>query len=100
MIKEADIRKYLLTRVKALGGITRKVKWENHVGAPDVLVMLPEIDSKGPAGLIPSERFLVELKAPGAKPRASQTIEHMTLRRFGWRVEVVDSFERVDEVLR
>lgn len=100
VIKEDDIRKYLLSRVKELGGITRKVKWENHVGAPDVLVMLPEIESKAPAGVIPAERFLVELKAPGRTPTATQRVEHEALRRFGWRVEVVDSFERVDEVLR
>lgn len=100
MAAERDIQRYLVQRVKALGGAVRKVKWENHVGAPDILVMLPEVVSNGPAGNIPSERFLVEVKAPRQKPRTSQTREHAELRKYGWRVEVVDSFDRVDEVLR
>lgn len=100
MITERDVQRYLVHKVRTLGGTTRKVKWENHVGAPDILVMLPEVVSNGPAGTIPSERFLVEVKAPRQKPRSSQTREHAELRKYGWRVEVVDSFERVDEVLR
>lgn len=97
---EGKVQAYLVERVKALGGITRKVKWEGRVGAPDILVMLPEVVTRGPAGTIPSQRFLVEVKAPGAKPRSSQLREHKELRGYGWRVEVADSFERVDEVLR
>jgi hypothetical protein len=99
-VRERDVEDYLLAQVKALGGETRKVKWLDRDGAPDRLVMLPEIASRGPAGTIPAERFLVELKAPGKKPTATQLREHERLRKFGWRVEVVDSFERVNEVLR
>ena len=100
MTPEGEIQRYLVQRVKAMGGAVRKVKWENHVGAPDILVMLPEVVSNGPAGTLPSERFLVEVKAPKQKPRTSQTREHAELRKYGWRVEVVDSYDRVDEVLR
>lgn len=99
-MKESDVQRYLVERVKKLGGAVRKVRWENHNGAPDILVMLPAIVSNGPAGTIPAERFLVEVKAPKEKPRVSQTREHEVLRSYGWRVEVVDSYERVDEVLR
>jgi len=100
MTPEGKVQAYLVKRVRELGGITRKVKWEGHVGAPDILVMLPEVVSNGPAGTIPAERFLVEVKAPGKKPRVSQLREHTELRRYGWRVEVVDCFSQVDEVLR
>ncbi len=100
MTPEGKVKEYLVARVKSLGGDTRFVKWLNHNGAPDILVMLPELVTRGPAGTIPSQRFLVETKAPGQKPRGDQLREHKELRRYGWRVEVVDSFERVDEVLR
>ena len=41
MIRESDVEKYLVKRVKALGGEVRKVKWIGRDGAPDRLVMLP-----------------------------------------------------------
>lgn len=100
MTPEGKVQAYLVKRVRELGGITRKVHWEGRVGAPDILVMLPEVVSRGPAGTIPAERFFVEVKAPGKKPRSSQLREHEELRRYGWRVEVVDSFSQVDEVLK
>lgn len=99
-MRERDVEDYLLAKVAALGGETRKVKWIGRDGAPDRLVMLPEIISRGPAGTIPAARFFVELKAPGKKPTATQMREHARLRKYGWRVEVVDCFERADEVLR
>lgn len=99
MVTERDVQRYLVQLVKALGGAVRKVRWENHVGAPDILVMLPEVATNGPAGVIPSERFLVEVKAPKQKPRVSQTREHAELRKYGWRIEVVDCYDRVDEIL-
>lgn len=101
MTREAEIEDYLVLKAAALGGEVRKLRWIGRVGAPDRLVMLPEkVFGKGSDHVIPAERFLVELKAPGKKPRGSQLREHDRLRKFGWRVEVVDSFERVDEVLR
>jgi hypothetical protein len=99
-MREADVEKYLCDRVRALGGEVRKVKWVDRRGAPDRLVMLPEVVSNGPAGTIPSERFLVELKAPGEKARPEQKREHVRLRKYGWRVEVVDTLEEVDRILR
>lgn len=40
-LKERDIKKYLVQRVKALGGELRKVAWEGRANAPDWVVMLP-----------------------------------------------------------
>lgn len=86
-MREATIEQYLVEQVKAKGGEVRKVKWIGRRGAPDRLAMLPD------------QTLWVELKAPGEKPEPHQAREHDRMRRMGQRVEVVDSFERVDEVL-
>lgn len=87
--RESEVENYLVQRVKALGGEVRKVKWIGRHGAPDRFVMLPE----------PARAVWVELKAPGEKAKPHQIREHDRMRRMGQRVEVVDSFEQVDEVL-
>lgn len=88
MAIENDIEQYLVKQVKALGGEVRKVRWVGRHGAPDRLVMLP------------GRALWVELKAPGQKPRPHQLREHARMRVMGQHVEVVDSFDGVDEVLR
>lgn len=96
-MREAEIEKYLVERAKALDGEVRKVRWIGRRGAPDRLVMLPT-----PLALAKSwapSTFWVELKAPGQKPKPHQLREHERMRRMGQRVEVVDSIERVEEVL-
>lgn len=87
-MRESLIEKYLVIRVKLLGGEVRKLKWIGRAHAPDRLVLVPE-----------QAPFMVELKATGIAPRAGQVREHLRLKRLGLRVEVVDSFMRVDEVL-
>lgn len=87
MTRESTIEQYLVEQVKAKGGEVRKVKWIGRNGAPDRIVMLPD------------RTIWVELKAPGEKCRPHQIREHERMRRMGQRVEVVDSFEGVDEVL-
>ncbi|GAB3193004.1 PDDEXK family nuclease [Hydrogenophaga aquatica] len=86
-MRERDVEQYLVEQVKAKGGEVRKVKWIGRNGAPDRIVMLPD------------RTIWVELKAPGEKCRPHQIREHERMRRMGQRVEVVDSFEGVDEVL-
>lgn len=83
-MRERDIEKYLVQRVKALGGEVRKVQWIGRRGAPDRLVMLR------------GETVWVELKAPGVKPETYQLREHARMRRMGQRVVVVDSIADVD----
>lgn len=87
MTRESDIEKYLCDRVIELGGEVRKVKWIGRNGAPDRLAMMPNCT------------IWVELKAPGEKCRPHQIREHERMRRMGQRVEVIDSFEGIDEVL-
>ena len=94
-MRESTIEQYLCDRVKQLGGEVRKVKWIGRHGAPDRLVMLPSAEAIGES----ARTIWVELKAPGEKCRPHQIREHERMRRMGQRVEVVDSFEGVDEVL-
>lgn len=87
-MRESAIEAYLVERAKALGGEVRKVKWIGRRGAPDRIVWFAD-----------GREIWVELKAPGAGPEPHQQREHARMRRMGRRVEVVDSFQRVDEVL-
>lgn len=86
-MRESTIENYLVERVKAMGGEVRKVKWIGRHGAPDRLAMLP------------GRTLWVELKAPGEKAKPHQVREHERMRKMGQCVEIVDSCERVDEVL-
>ena len=120
MLRERDIEKYLVQRVKALGGEVRKVKWIGRRGAPDRLAMLPMASPKPylvslpktiwvelkPPGVKPEDYMVslpktvwVELKATGVKPEAYQLREHERMRKMGQRVVVIDSLEGVDELL-
>ena len=87
-MRESDIEKYLVKRVRELGGEIRKAKWIGHVGAPDRRVMLPG-----------RQPIWVELKAPGEKPTPGQLREHERMRKMGQRVVVIDSVEGVEELL-
>ena len=99
MTRESTIEQYLVEQVKAKGGEVRKVKWIGRNGAPDRIVMLPARAEVGNGGDGKGRTIWVELKAPGEKCRPHQIREHERMRRIGQRVEVVDSFEGVDEVL-
>ena len=88
MTKESDIEKYPVKRVKDVGGQIRKAQWVGHVGAPDRRVMLP---NRMP--------IWIELKAPGKKPEPHQVREHNRMRKLGELVEVIDSYEAVDNLI-
>jgi hypothetical protein len=104
-VRESAIEHRLVKRVKELGGEVRKVKWEGRRGAPDRLVMLPF--SALMSQRDPDPRPLwVELKKPGKAAKFPSTPhehaqhrEHERMRKMGQRVEVVDSFERIEEIL-
>lgn len=97
-IRERDIERHLVKRVKELGGEVRKVQWVGRRGAPDRLVMLPI-----PGGIGKEEwdtAIWVELKAPGKKAEPHQVREHERMRAMGQRVVVIDSIEGVEELLK
>lgn len=109
-MRESYIEQYLCAKVKELGGEVRKVQWVGRRGAPDRLVMLPEVRKTrrhdGPWGtkysdilLAPSKSIWVELKAPGEKVKPHQAREHARMRAMGQRVEVIDSLDGVDRLL-
>jgi hypothetical protein len=101
-VKESGIERYLVHRVKALGGEVRKVQWVGRCGAPDRLVMLPARPTEwyGADGPVELARTVwVELKAPGAKPSPHQLREHARMRGMGQHVVVIDSIEGVEELL-
>ena len=96
-LRERDIERRLVKRVKELGGEVRKVKWIGRRGAPDRLVMLPA-NTLAPR-TFPAQTIWVELKAPGKKAEAHQLREHKRMRKMGQRVVVIDSFEGIEELL-
>lgn len=100
MAEEAKIEKYLVKQVEAMGGEVRKVKWVGRRGAPDRLVMLPPANPWALVEITAASTIWVELKAPGKVPEPHQVREHERMRKMGQRVEVIDSMEGVDELLK
>lgn len=97
-MRESQIEKHLVNRVKELGGEVRKVKWLGRDGAPDRLVMLPSHETE--LGTVLPKTIWVELKAPGKKPEPHQYREHARMQAMGQRVVVIDSIEGVEELLK
>lgn len=87
-MRERDIERALVKRVKAKGGEIRKLMWIGRRAAPDRLVKMPG-----------QQVVFVELKAPGGKLSKLQELEHRRLRAIGLRVEVVWKIEDIEGVL-
>ena len=100
-MRERDIERHLVRRVKELGGEVRKVQWIGRRGAPDRLVMLPAGARKVPGGRQEwdDSTIWVELKAPGVQAEPHQLREHVRMREKGQRVVVIDSIEGVEALL-
>lgn len=84
MMRERDIHKALVARVKLLGGEVRRLSWIGRSHAPDVLVLLP------------GRHVFVEEKRPGEKPRPGQAREIERMCAAGCNVLVMDSLEAID----
>ena len=97
-MRESEIEKYLVKRVKELGGEVRKVKWIGRRGAPDRLVMFPVTNQKFIGGMWGTTLW-VELKATGKVAEPHQLREHIRMRAVGQRVVVIASIEGVDALL-
>lgn len=85
-MRERDVEKYLVDRVKALGGEVRKVKWIGRHGAPDRLAML-------------GGAHFVELKAPGEMLEPHQEREHARMKKHGVSVRMLDSYASIDSFI-
>jgi hypothetical protein len=88
-MREKQIEQKLVHAVKDLGGICSKLVCPGMDGMPDRIVLLPH----GRIGF-------VEVKAPGEKPRPLQLRRHEQLRALGFQVYVLDSAEKVGDVLK
>lgn len=87
-MREKQVEQNLVSEVKKRGGICPKWVSPSFDGVPDRLVFLPN----GKFGL-------VEVKAPGGKPRPLQVIRHKMFDRLGFKVHVLDSVEKIGEVI-
>lgn len=85
---ERQVERHLRERVGHFGGLCLKFVSPGRRNVPDRLVLLP----RRPV-------IFCELKALGKKPRPGQIREHERLRKLGYAVEVVDSFEGVEHLL-
>lgn len=85
---EKDVERYLVTKIEAKGGLCVKFAPLFFAGFPDRIVLLP-------GAVI----VFVETKDKGKKPSALQLRVHGVLRGLGFRVEVLDSKEGINEFL-
>lgn len=88
-MREREIEKYLVKRVKELGGKAFKFVSPGNDGVPDRLVCLP-------GGRV----LFVELKSPGKKPTPLQLKQMEFIRSLGFDVDWVSSKADVDVLLR
>lgn len=88
-VSEKVIEKYLMTRVREIGGVCLKYSNSNMTGYPDRLVCFPD-----------GKTAWVEIKSKGKKPTRQQELRHEELRAVGQNVFVVDSRVLVDCVIK
>lgn len=87
-MREKVIEQKLVAEVKRRGGICPKWVSQGFDGMPDRIVLLP------------GRHFgLVEVKAPGERPRPLQVSRHRLLMRLGFRVYVLDDPEQIGGIL-
>ena len=85
---EKVLEKYLVSEVKSLGGWAVKLLSGLVTGLPDRLCLLP-------GGVV----AFVEVKTTGKKATPRQLIVHKKLRQLGFRVEVLDSKEGINNFI-
>ena len=85
---EKVLEKYLVAEVKSLGGWAVKLLSGLVTGLPDRLILLP-------GGVV----AFVEVKTTGKQPSPTQWVIHKQLRGLGFRVEVLDSKEGINNFI-
>ena len=83
-MREKDIEAHLVKQIKRLGGLCYKFVSPGQAGVPDRIIFY-----KG-------KTILVELKAPGAKPRPNQVMQINRIKSQAIPCLVLDSKEKVD----
>lgn len=87
-LKESDIEKYLVYKVKSIKGIAYKFTSPQRRSVPDRIVLLPQ-----------GNIYFIELKAPNKKPTILQTLEHERIKSLGFDVIVIDTKEKVNKFI-
>lgn len=87
-MREKDIEQKLVAAVKRRGGLCPKWVSPGIDGVPDRLVFLP------------GKHFgMIEVKAPGKKPKPLQVSVHRMLERLGFHTFILDGAEQIDLIL-
>lgn len=86
-MRETHVESYLQKQVSATGGLCRKWVSPGRRHVPDRICIWPD------------RIVFVELKKPGEEARPGQLREHAALRRRGCDVRVIDTKQKVDELI-
>jgi len=86
-MKESQIEKKLKDKVEAIGGKCMKFVSPGMRGVPDRICLFPG-----------GQVVFVETKAPGEKPRPLQKKRHDELKQLGFKVLIIDSEEKINEI--
>ena len=89
MEKEKTLEKKLVAEVKKRNGWAIKLLAGLVSGLPDRLCLLPG-----------GRLFFAEIKGTGLKPTKIQKFVQDKIRDLGFRVEVVDSTEKLNQILK
>ena len=87
-MREKDVERKLVNAVWESGGLALKFVSPGFNGVPDRLLLFPG-----------GRLAFCEVKAPGQRPRPLQLRRIAQLRTLGFRVYVVDSEEKIGEML-
>ena len=85
---EKSIERKLAELVKINNGMCIKLLCDQLIGLPDRLCLFPN-----------HKIAFVETKTTGQKPKRIQAYMHKKLRALGFRVEVIDSIEGVEQFI-
>lgn len=85
---EKVVERKLVELVKINNGVCIKLLCDQLIGLPDRLCLFPN-----------HKMAFVETKTTGQKPRRIQVYMHKRLRALGFRVEVIDSIEGVEQFI-
>lgn len=85
---EKLVERKLVELTKAKGGMCIKLLCDQLIGLPDRMCLFP-------GHVI----VFVELKTTGQKPKRIQLFMHDKLRALGFRVEVIDTIEGVNDFI-
>lgn len=86
--REKTLERKLADKVKKMGGIALKFTPFSFTGIPDRIVLLP-------GGIM----FFAELKETNEKMRPRQEYVKNLLERLGFRVELLDTSEKIEKIL-